>query len=130
MGFEKYVPQRISAASVPQVTIRKSGLISFDAAAVGELELGDVSHLLLFFDKGRKLLGVKRCANGEDVGSLPTSRRRRTVSVKAPHFFEHWGFVLDDVQKLSVNHSEKDDLLIVDLSTLRRKRGRRAIRSQ
>jgi hypothetical protein len=130
MGFERYVPQKAAATGTPQVTIRKSGLISFDGTAVGQLDLAEVSHMLLFFDKRRKLLGVKQCGDGEDVGALATSRRRRTVSIKAPEFFEHWGFILDDVQKLPVSMNEAEDLIIVDLGSLPRKRGRRASRSQ
>lgn len=125
MGFEKYVPRKVTAKSTPQVTIRKTGLISFDAAAVQEFELADVSHFVLFFDKGKKALGIQRCDDGDVLGSIPTSRRRRTVSVKAPQFFEHWGFLLDDVQKYSVSLDEERDLLIVDLGTVKRRRGRR-----
>jgi hypothetical protein len=126
MGFEKYVPRKVAAKSTPQVTIRKTGLISFDAAAVQEFKLADVGFFVLFFDKGKKALGVQRSSSGEATGSIPTSRRRRTVSVKAPQFFEHWGFLLDDVQKYPVTLDKESDLLIVDLSSIKRRRGRRA----
>ena len=125
MGFEKFVPRSAANSAKPQVTIRKSGLISFDGVAVQEFNLEKATHLVLFFDKGRKLLGIRSETSAGTAGALPISRRRRTVSVKAPFFFESLGFMLDDTHKLEVRRDESQSLMIVDLRGIERRRGRR-----
>lgn len=125
MSFEKFVPQKGPSSDDPQVTIRKTGLISFDAAAVREFDLASYSHLVLFYDKGKKLLGVRMTKEGEIDGAIPLSRRRRTVSVKVPQFFERWGMLLEDIQKFSVHKDKEDAMLTVDLGAIKRRRGRR-----
>jgi hypothetical protein len=125
MGFEKFVPRTAASKATPQVTIRKSGLISFDGAAVQEFELERATHLVLFFDKGRKLLGIQKTNDAKTDGAIPISRRRRTVSVKVPPFFESWGFLLDDMHKLDVKYDESLAMMVVDLSGIQRRRGRR-----
>lgn len=126
MGFEKYVPKATPSKSMPQVTIRKTGLISFDAASVKEFGLEKASHLVLFFDKSKKILAVQVCNDGNVQGAIKMSRRRRTASVKVPQFFESWGLILDDVQKFNVSFDESEGKLIVNLSSIKRRRGRRA----
>jgi hypothetical protein len=125
MGFEKYVPRAQPSRAMPQVTIRKTGLISFDATAVKEFNLSEASHLVLFFDKGKKLLGVRATSDMNVDGAIQLSRRRRTVGVKVPHFFAKWGMILEDVQKFDVTYDEAEELMIVDLSSVKRRRGRR-----
>jgi hypothetical protein len=125
MGFEKFVPRAKQNRTAPQATIRKTGLISFDAEAVREFGLSEASHLVLFFDKGKKLLGVQRTNDMSVKGAIQMSRRRRTAGVKAPHFFNKWGMILDEVQRFDVTFDESERLMIIDLSSVKRRRGRR-----
>lgn len=124
MGFEKFIPPK-DAGVRPKVTIRPTGLISFDAAAVDAFDLGKVSHAVLFFDRARKIVGVQPTKDGKADGAYKLSRRRRSVSLKAPQFFETYALTIDQAQRFDVSYSDGDDMLLINLKTVQRRRGRR-----
>jgi hypothetical protein len=74
MAFEKYIPPQTSGLR-PRATIRPSGLISFDAAAVEAFGLDSAPYAVLYFDKTRKMVGVAITTNENEDGALKLSRR-------------------------------------------------------
>jgi len=124
MVFERFVPPQ-SPGARPKVTIRPSGLISFDATAVQEFGLGSMSHAILFFDKTRKIVGVKTTKNSSEEGAFKLSRRRRSVSLKAPQFFERYALAFEESQRFEVSREESSGMLIINMKNIQRRRGRR-----
>lgn len=124
MAFERFIPPR-SAGPKPKATIRPSGLISFDAGAVEAHDLSKASHAVLFFDKQRKCIGIKPTDNREDEAALPLNRRRRSVSLKAPHFFQIYALTFDGPQRFDLDYDTAQEMLIIDVKAVRRRRGRR-----
>jgi hypothetical protein len=124
MPFEKYIPPQTSGVR-PKATIRPSGLISFDAASVEAFGLKSASYAVLFFDKTRKLVGVQITKNPNEDGSLKLSRRRRSVSVKAPQFFDLYGLSFDEAQRFDVGQDPTTKMLTISLKNIKRRRGRR-----
>ncbi len=124
MGFERFIPPK-DAGVRPKVTIRPTGLISFDAASVEAFDLGKVSHAVLFFDRTRKIVGVQPTRDGKSDGAYKLSRRRRSVSLKAPQFFEAYALTIEQAQRFDVTHSETDGMLVINLKSVQRRRGRR-----
>lgn len=124
MGFERFVPPK-SAGARPKATIRPSGLISFDAVSVETFNLEKASYGILFFDKNKKIIGFKPTAKADENGALKLSRRRRSVSVKSPQFFEQFGLKFDEPQKFDVDHDPEEGMLTIDVKNVQRRRGRR-----
>jgi hypothetical protein len=124
MAFERFVPPQI-AGTRPKATIRPSGLISFDAAAVEAFGLERASHAVLFFDKTRKMVGVLTTSNGREEGALKLSRRRRSVSLKAPQFFEKYALSFDEAQRFEVGRDDNANMLTISMKSVQRRRGRR-----
>ena len=124
MAFEKYIPPQ-SAGARPRATIRPSGLISFDAAAVEAYGLQAASFAVLYFDKTRKVVGVEITKNANEEGALKLSRRRRSVSVKAPQFFDLYGLSFDEAQRFDVGRNPDTNMLTISLKNIKRRRGRR-----
>jgi hypothetical protein len=124
MAFERFVPPQ-TAGSRPRATIRPSGLISFDATAVKVFDLDKASHAILFFDKTRKLVGVQTTAKGEEAGAFKLSKRRRSVNVKAPHFFSQYGLTIDEAQRFDVTQDKGHKMLTINVKNVQRRRGRR-----
>jgi len=124
MAFEKFIPPRTGAAK-PKATIRPSGLISFDAASVEAFGLASQSYAVLYFDKTKKVVGVKTVKNDKDDGAIKLSRRRRSVSLKSPQFFEKYGLNLEDAQKFDAAWDDANGMIIVSLKNVQRRRGRR-----
>ena len=124
MAFEKFVPSQ-AAGTRPRATIRPSGLISFDAASVGAFDLESVKFAILFFDKTRKILGVKVTNNEKEEGVLPLSKRRRSVSLKSPQFFHQYGLTVEESQRFEVSRDSDDGMLLISVKNVQRRRGRR-----
>ncbi len=123
MPFEKFIPTTTKTAR-PKATIRPSGLISFDAQAVESFGLFDATHAVLFFDKSKKRIGVKVIKNGDEEGAIPLSRRRRSVSLKAPGFFDQFSIPLNAPKRLDASYDEADGLIIISMTSVRRRPGR------
>lgn len=128
MAFERFVPPK-TAASRPKVTVRPSGLISFDANAVEAFGLEKATHAVLFFDRTRKIVGVQISANANDDGAVKLSRRRRSVSLKAPDFFDAYGLTISEAQRFDVGYDESNEMITVNLKSIKRRRGRRPKRT-
>lgn len=124
MAFEKFVPPQ-AAGTRPRATIRPSGLISFDAASVAAFGLESAKFAVLFFDKTRKIIGVKISQKNDEEGSLQMSRRRRSVSLKSPQFFHQYGLSVDESQRFEVTRDSADGMLLIGVKDVKRRRGRR-----
>ena len=124
MAFERFVPPQ-AAGTRPRATIRPSGLISFDAASVAAFGLESVKSAILFFDKTRKIIGVKISSKNDEEGALLMSRRRRSVSLKSPQFFHQYGLSIDESQRFEVSKDPADGMLLINVSDVKRRRGRR-----
>jgi hypothetical protein len=124
MAFEKFVPPQ-AAGTRPRATIRPSGLISFDAASVAAFGLDSAKFAVLFFDKTRKIIGVKITRTDKEEGSLPMSRRRRSVSLKSPQFFHQYGLTVEESQRFEVSRDPDDGMLLISVREVQRRRGRR-----
>ena len=128
MAFEKFIPPQ-SPGVRPRATIRPSGLISFDAASVETFGLDSATHAVLFFDKTRKIVGVEITRSGKDDGALKLSKRRRSVSLKAPQFFDSYGLSFDEAQRFDVGRDPSSRMLTISLKNIKRRRGRRPKKS-
>jgi hypothetical protein len=124
MAFEKFIPPQVSGVR-PRATIRPSGLISFDAASVEAFDLHSVSYAVLFFDKTRKIVGIQITTKPDDDGALKLSRRRRSVSLKAPQFFDLYGLSFEEAQRFDVGQDSTTGMLTISLKNIPRRRGRR-----
>ncbi len=124
MPFERFVPSQ-AAGTRPRATIRPSGLISFDAASVAAFGLDSAKSAILFFDKTRKIIGVKITKKKEEADALTLSKRRRSVSLKSPQFFHQYGLSIDESQRFDVTKDPDDEMLLINVKQVKRRRGRR-----
>lgn len=125
MGFEKFVP-KVAVSSRPKALLRPTGLISFGAPAVSAFGLDKATHAVLFFDRNKKAIGVKFTSNPKEEGAVKVSRRRSTVGIKAPQFFEEYGLLLEDAKGFPVSEDRRSGMVTIDVRDVKRRRGRRA----
>ncbi len=124
MAFEKYIPAQTSATR-PRATIRPTGLISFDSNAVETFGLQSAAFAVLYFDKIRKIVGVEITKDPNQEGALKLSHRRRSVSVKAPGFFDLYGLSFAEAQRFDVDQDPSSKMLTLSVKNIKRRRGRR-----
>ena len=123
MPFEKFIP-KTTRNTRPKVTVRPSGLISFDAQAVENFGLFDATHAVLYFDKSKKKIGVKTMKDGNEEAAIPFVRRRRSVSLKASGFFDRFGISLPAPKRLDASFDESEGMIVINMTSVRRRPGR------
>ena len=123
MPFEKFIPKS-TKISRPKVTIRPSGLISFDAQAVEDFKLSEATHAVLYFDRAKKRIGIKLTSDGGEEGAIPLARRRRSVSLKAPGFLDQFSIRLDAPKRLDATFDDGENKIVINMTSVRRRPGR------
>jgi hypothetical protein len=121
MAFEKFVPLRRNAP--PRVSIKRTGTITFELASAGHFGLEGATHVTLYFDAARKLVGVRR-AEPREEGALRVSRRKRVCSVRAKAFFETFRLSLDRTARYPVSFDSTTGMAVIELTEVRRRPGR------
>jgi len=123
MAFEKFLPPR--KVKPPQVSIKRTGTITFDNALAATYGLAKASHAILYFDSAKKLVGVRPARGPKDEGAMKISHRKRVSSVRARSFFEVYGIRLDRTAHYPVRMDEKSGMAVVPIGDLKRRRGPR-----
>ena len=123
MVFEKFVPPQRQKA--PQASIKRTGTISFDKTYAASVGIGKATHVVLFFDPQRNLVGVKSARDAKEEGALKLSHRKRVSSVRARSFFDHYGVSLDRTRRFPVRFDSGASLVIIELQEVKRRRGPR-----
>jgi len=123
MAFEKFVPPR--KVKPDQVSIKRTGTISFDVALAATFGLAKVGHAILYFDPTRKLIGVKPTRDPKDEGAMKITHRKRVSSLRARAFFEMYGITLERTAHYPVSHDRGAGMAVVDIGDVRRRRGPR-----
>lgn len=123
MAFEKFVPPRKQRP--PQVSIKRTGTISFDIASVAAFGLDKATHVTLYFDAVRKLVGVKPISDAKEEGAIRLSHRKRVSSLRARPFFEVFGITLEATSRFPVTLDKESGMAVIELGEVKRRRGRR-----
>lgn len=123
MTFEKFIPPRKKKA--PYVSLKRTGTITFDAAAVEAFGLLEVPGVALFFDPDRRLVGVQVMPDLKEEGTHKLTHRKRVSSVRARAFFECFGIQLIRTCRLPVTREPESGLIVLDLADTGMRPGRR-----
>jgi hypothetical protein len=123
MGFERFVPPR--KVKPPQVSIKRTGTITFDNPLAVGFGLGKTSYVILFFDAGKKLVGIRPAQDSKEEGAMKLSHRKRVSSVRARAFFDTYGITLDRTNRCPVMPEKENGMVVIDLAEIRRRRGPR-----
>jgi hypothetical protein len=123
MPFEKFIPP--DRQRPPQVSIKRTGTITFYKSWMAAHGLGKASHVVLFFDPAKKLVGVKSARDGKEEGAMKLTHRKRVSSVRARSFFERYRIKLEHTTRYPVSHDRVAAMAIIDLRQAKRRPGRR-----
>ncbi len=123
MSFEKFIPP--DKERPPQVSIKRTGTITFYKSWMAAHGMGKASHVVLFFDSARKLVGVRAARDGKEEGAMKLTHRKRVSSVRARQFFEKYRITLERTSRYPLAHDKGSAMALIDLRGLRRRPGRR-----
>ncbi len=123
MPFERFIPP--DKQKPPQVSIKRTGTITFYKSWMAAHGLGKTSHVILFFDPSKKLVGVRAAHDGKEEGAMKLTQRKRVCSVRARQFFEKYRIRIERTSRYPLSHDKGAAMAVIDLRALKRRPGRR-----
>ena len=88
MEFEKFIPTR--GTSEPRISILKSGLMSFNTAAVGSFLLRNFDSVILYYSRQNRVMGIEPTNDQEESAKIKLQKRKNYVWIGAKKFLDHF----------------------------------------
>src|SRR5688500_6492540 len=115
MSFEKWVPQP-SFENVPgSATIVQSRLIRLASPVANMLRLRGKSNAQLFYDRKRKVIGIKPSDRKEE-GAAKIRQSDKSTSLHVPNFFRHYQIEVPGIKRFHCWYDEKERMAMIDIS--------------
>ena len=114
MSFEKWVPQ--PDLSLPaSATIVQSRLIRLTSDVAAALHLRGRTSAHLFYDRKRKLIGI-RPSDKKDEVSAKIRQSGKSTSLHVPTFFRHYEIEIPGIKRFHCWYDEKEKMAMIDIS--------------
>lgn len=107
-----------------QATLTAKGLLGLSADAIQAFGLESTTHVLLFFDPERRILGLRPAASDEP-GALKLTRRKRITSLSIRPLLDQYRLVVPGKLIMEPALDEKENLVVIPLLGVRVRPGRR-----
>src|ERR1044072_6335733 len=101
MAFEKWEPQPEFERFPASATIVQSRLIRLPTPVASMLRLRGKSSANLYYDKKRKLIGIKPLDRKEE-GSAKIRQSEKSTSLHVPSFFRFYHIPVSDTKRFSL----------------------------
>jgi len=88
MEFEKFIPLR--GTNEPRISILKSGLMSFNSAAVNAYQLRSYDSVVLFYSRQSRLIGIEPTNDPGEPARIKLQKRKNYVWIGARRFLDHY----------------------------------------
>lgn len=114
MGFEKWQPQPESERSA-SATIVQSRLIRLPSPVAQALRLRGKSSANLYYDKKRKVIGIKPLDRKEE-GAAKIRQSDKSTSLHVPSFFRFYEIEVPGIKRFHCWYDEKERMAMIDIS--------------
>jgi len=114
MGFEKWQPQPESERSA-SATIVQSRLIRLPSPVAHALRLRGKTSANLYYDKKRKVIGIKPLDKKEE-GSARIRQSDKSTSIHVPSFFRFYDIEVPGIKRFHCWYDEKERMAMIDIS--------------
>lgn len=113
MAFERYLRQRAESMK-PAASLWKTGQIGINGAALRELGLEKMTHVVLFYDRGRKKIGLRFADSGREESAVKLVRRGKGAAVFARGFVKYYGEDITKARRFKLVRDEKQNLWVLE----------------
>jgi len=115
MPFEKWEPQADFDNLPASATIVQSRLIRLPSPVANMLRLRGKSSANLFYDKKRKVIGIKP-SDKKDEGSAKIRQSDKSTSIHVPSFFRFYDIEVPGIKRFHCWYDEKERMAMIDIS--------------
>ena len=115
MSFEKWTPQSDFDTVPASATIVQSRLIRLATPVATALKLRGKTNAHLFYDKKRKVIGIRPLDKKEE-GTAKIRQSSKSTSIHVPSFFRHYQIDVPGIKRFHCWYDEKERMAIIDIS--------------
>jgi hypothetical protein len=115
MSFEKWVPHTDFENTPASATIVESRLIRLPSPVANMLRLRGKSNAHLYYDKKRKVIGIKPL-DRKDEGSARIRQSDKSTSIHVPNFFRFYQIDVPGIKRFHCWYDEKERMAMIDIS--------------
>ena len=114
MAFEKWEPQQESERP-SSATIVQSRLIRLPTPVASALRLRGKSSANLYYDKKRKVIGIRPLDKKEE-GAARIRQSDKSTSLHVPSFFSFYDIEVPGIKRFHCWYDEKERMAMIDIS--------------
>ena len=114
MAFEKWEPQQESERP-SSATIVQSRLIRLPSPVASALRLRGKSSANLYYDKKRKVIGIRPLEKKEE-GAARIRQSDKSTSLHVPSFFRFYDIEVRGIKRFHCWYDEKERMAMIDIS--------------
>lgn len=114
MSFEKWVP--LPDLSIPaSATIVQSRLIRLTSDVAAALRLRGKTSAHLFYDRKRKIIGIKTTDKRDD-STAKIRQSSKSTSIHIPSFFRTYEIEISGIKRFHCWYDEREKMAMIDIS--------------
>src|ERR1700694_2031303 len=115
MAFEKWDPQPEFERFPASATIVQSRLIRLPTPVASMLRLRGKTSANLYYDKKRKIIGIKPLEKKEE-GAAKIRQSDKSTSLPVPRFFRSYDIDVPGIKRFHCWYDEKERMAMIDIS--------------
>ena len=115
MAFEKWEPQAEFERFPASATIVQSRLIRLPSPVASMLRLRGKTSANLYYDKKRKLIGIRPLDKKEE-GAAKIRQSDKSTSLHVPSFFRFYEIEVPGIKRFHCWYDEKERMAMIDIS--------------
>lgn len=119
MAFQKFTES--GRGFRPKVSLRSSGVIGLNSAALKKFELEDVDFVCLLFDPDTNKIAIGK-ANKDDDGAHHLNKGTAGAGISAKRFLDYWEQSVETTQQYECHLDRETGLIILDRLVRKRER--------
>ena len=114
MAFEKFV--ETSRSYRAKVSIRANGTLGLNSGAVNKFNLAEFEWVVLYYDREKRLIGIKPTENEKEEGAQKISKGKTGAWVAARRFIDFYDIGTVKTKRLEATWDGKEEMIIVQVS--------------
>ena len=124
MPFERFT--KVGSRQAPKISIRAGGSFGLSQGALNRFRFEqENTHVVLFYDADRKLIGIKPTANADEEGAIKVNVRpyrtgedtlSKTAFFSAKSFLDFYEIPYEKTRSFDAKWDKENEMIIIDLN--------------
>ncbi|MCI0628701.1 MAG: hypothetical protein L0387_44810 [Acidobacteria bacterium] len=114
MPFEKFTETARSYRA--KISLRSNGTIGLNAGAVKKFRIGANTFSVLFYDRERKLIGIRPSKNGSEEGAQKLNLGKTGAWIAARRFLDYYELSTEETKRYDASWDEQEQMIVAKIS--------------